>query len=157
MTHATLIVEENEAGGVTMGYQDTGDDDVYYAGYTIGIWYSLSCLLAYYSLTYSPSHILAHLLVHSLTCSPTCLSTHSLNTFSLRGVCISIVGALFTSSGLCLQKIVHKRVSADPSIGPLYKQPTYIAGTHPLTHSILSHSLTHYLNQVLLMWCLASC
>jgi len=38
MTHATLIVEENDGGGVTMGYKDTGDDDADYAGYTIGIW-----------------------------------------------------------------------------------------------------------------------
>lgn len=43
MTHPTLIVEENDAGGITMGYKDTtDDDDAYYSGYTVGIW-SLPC------------------------------------------------------------------------------------------------------------------
>lgn len=101
MTHPTLIVEENDAGGITMGYKDTtDDDDAYYSGYTVGIW----------------------------------------------GVCISIVGALFTSSGLCLQKIVHKRVSADPSIGPLYKQPTYIAG---IAYVVLGQLLKTLVNVLL--------
>ena len=84
---------------------------------------------------------------YSLTCLLVHSLTHSLDTYSLRGVCISIVGALFTSSGLCLQKIVHKRVSADSSIGPLYKQPTYIAGTHSLPQYLLAHSHTISLPQ----------
>lgn len=44
------------------------------------------------------------------------------------GIALTIIAALFTSTGLCLQKIVHRKVLADPSSGPVYAHSLYIAG-----------------------------
>ena len=77
MTHPTLIVEENDAGGITMGYKDTtDDDDAYYSGYTVGIW-SLT-------LTHSPTPSLTDSLMvspcsgNSLACTLSQLLAYSL-------------------------------------------------------------------------------
>jgi len=49
------------------------------------------------------------------------------------GVGVSVVSALFTSSGLCLQKVVYKRIAEDPEQGPAYKHSLYIAGVAYVT------------------------
>ena len=44
------------------------------------------------------------------------------------GIVLSILSALFTSSGLCLQKLVHRKIAADPEQGPAIKHSLYMAG-----------------------------
>jgi len=44
------------------------------------------------------------------------------------GIVISIIAAVFTSAGLCLQKVVHKRILNNPDLAPAHKHPLYLAG-----------------------------
>lgn len=44
------------------------------------------------------------------------------------GIVISIIASLFTSAGLCLQKVVHKRINNNPDLAPAYKHSLYLAG-----------------------------
>ena len=44
------------------------------------------------------------------------------------GIVISIIAAVFTSAGLCLQKVVHKRILNNPELAPAHKHPLYLAG-----------------------------
>lgn len=44
------------------------------------------------------------------------------------GVGVSIVGALFMSSGLCLQKVVHHKIASNPLLAPASRHTLYIAG-----------------------------
>lgn len=44
------------------------------------------------------------------------------------GIVLSIISALFTSTGLCLQKLVHRKIAADASQGPAFKHSLYFAG-----------------------------
>ena len=44
------------------------------------------------------------------------------------GIGLAVVGALFTSTGLCLQKMVQSKLSSSPSSGPVSRNRWYIAG-----------------------------
>lgn len=44
------------------------------------------------------------------------------------GVGVSVVGALFMSSGLCLQKAVHRKIANNPSLAPASRHTLYLAG-----------------------------
>lgn len=61
------------------------------------------------------------------------------------GIGVSIVGALFTSSGLCLQKAVHKKIAENPELGPPSRHTLYIAGVAYVGMGLLLKALLYVL------------
>ena len=57
------------------------------------------------------------------------------------GISLSVVGALFTSIGLLLQKIVNRNVAKDPQLGSAYCQGTYLLGVFFIIMGLIANTM----------------
>lgn len=68
------------------------------------------------------------------------------------GIGLAVVGALFTSTGLCLQKIVQRKMASTPSHGPVSRNRWYIAG---ITYVFVGQILKVFVNVMVPMTVIA--
>ena len=66
---------------------------------------------------------------------------------------LSIIGALFTSIGLLLQKIVQRNVAKDPSLGSVYCNGIYLLGLFFIVLGLIANTFMVYIPFTCLLMC----